>query len=78
MSLLKEVTMKNLLGEEVVEVHPFETCSECKREIDNGLEGFYGNALIPELVLCQQCYEKITQAGNWEAERVRIKGKWVS
>ena len=77
MSLLKEVTVKNLLGEEVVEVHPFETCSECKLEIDNGLEGFFGHSKFPQLIFCQKCYENLVAAKCWEAERVKIRKVWM-
>ena len=50
MSLLKPVKVKHpIIGEEIEEVHIFEICSECGREIDNSIEGYYGHHLFPEI-----------------------------
>ena len=76
MRTLKKVLVKDALGEREEE-HIFEICSECFREIDNSLEGFYGHSKKEGLILCQQCYEKLIREGSWETERVKVKGKWL-
>ena len=64
-------------GAEVEELHPIEICDECSRVIDNALEGFFGHAKVPVLVLCQECYQKKAFSASWEADRVKVKGKWL-
>ncbi len=78
MAVLKPVKVKDpLTGEEVEELHPIETCAECGREIDNTIEGFFGHAEVPVLVLCQECYQEKVGSEQWEADRVKIKGEWL-
>ncbi len=62
------------------ELHPFEICSQCGRDIDNAQEGFFSHHRLPTLVLCQTCYEDIIAKGYWAADgsRVKVKGKWLN
>ena len=66
-----------LTGEEVPELRPFVTCAECGRELDNTLEGFYGHTAVPDLALCQGCYQKKAGTPDWEPTRVKVKKKWL-
>ena len=58
------------------EWHLFEQCSECDRDIDTTVEGHYGHAKIPSLVLCGGCYRIILAREYWKYNRVKIKEKW--
>ena len=73
--------LKPVINEETKaeELHPFETCSECGRDIDNAREGFYGHKEIPGLVLCEPCYKAKVTSADWapDGSQVKVKGKWL-
>ncbi len=75
MPVFKPVT-DPLTGRE--ELHPFEKCAECGRQVDNAIEGYYGHKGIPGLILCQEDYQKKVATRVFEPTRVKVKGKWLN
>ena len=59
------------------EEHPFETCSECDRDIDNAIEGYYGHLKIKDLILCSECYQDKVTKKVFLVDKVKVKAKWI-
>ena len=73
MGYLKKIKVNTETAE-----HVFEICGECGNEIDNSLVGFFGHSSLPSLILCEGCYQAIVSKGDWQADKVKVKGIWLS
>jgi len=52
-------------------------CSECDEDVNTAEEGYFGHVNFDDLVLHAKCYKKIVDAGDWKADDVKVKNKWL-